>query len=327
MELMAELVNNQLTLYIPVALVLVAAILVFAFGFKSAEQPPFDKLAAVANDDRKSFAKKRKIKDKKSANGVAVPVTDSKNEKASQKDKESKRSPTKEAPDTKQIKKQDNNSPKPAEKKKPEPQRPKKIETVEEIKNRKNLKNKQNEKPLDYDDGNWETVPSKNDKKKKQDSPAKKEKKPKKLADNKEIEKLIKDEVNKQLQEELLSSSGNLSLKLSLDNKTTENLKKNVPVKTAKEEVAAIIPVVEEKKLKKEKKPKKEKEEVEIIKAAPEKPAKVTVEEVKEVPKAVAKESPVKKQTTATPAFDELGDIWTEAKAAKKSKKKSRRDN
>lgn len=74
MELMAELVNNQLTLYIPVALVLVAAILVFAFGFKSAEQPPFDKLAAVANDDRKSFAKKRKIKDKVSLILINIPV-------------------------------------------------------------------------------------------------------------------------------------------------------------------------------------------------------------------------------------------------------------
>jgi hypothetical protein len=34
---------------------------VFTFGFKSAEQPPFDKLT---NDDRKQAGKKKKIKEK-----------------------------------------------------------------------------------------------------------------------------------------------------------------------------------------------------------------------------------------------------------------------
>lgn len=63
MELVAQLINNQFALYIPVALVLVCAILVFAFGFKSAEQPPFDKLSA-SNDDRKPAGKKRKTKEK-----------------------------------------------------------------------------------------------------------------------------------------------------------------------------------------------------------------------------------------------------------------------
>lgn len=63
MELVNQLANNQLVMYIPVALVLACAILVFAFGFKSAEQPAFDKLSALS-DDRKPAGKKRKIKEK-----------------------------------------------------------------------------------------------------------------------------------------------------------------------------------------------------------------------------------------------------------------------
>lgn len=64
MELASQLANNQLiNLYIPVALVLVCAILVFAFGFKSAEQPAFDKLSGIG-DDRKQAGKKRKSKEK-----------------------------------------------------------------------------------------------------------------------------------------------------------------------------------------------------------------------------------------------------------------------
>lgn len=62
MELIKELANNQLVVFIPVALVLIVAVLVFTFGFKSAEQPPF-KLSS-ANDERKAAGKKKKIKDK-----------------------------------------------------------------------------------------------------------------------------------------------------------------------------------------------------------------------------------------------------------------------
>lgn len=60
MEIVQE-ISSQYMLYIPVALVIVGAILVFTFGFKSAEQPPFDKLSS---EDRKSAGKKRKIKEK-----------------------------------------------------------------------------------------------------------------------------------------------------------------------------------------------------------------------------------------------------------------------
>lgn len=63
MELIRDLAINQLA-YIPVALVLAGVIMVFVFGFKSAEQPPFDKLSAAIGDDRKGGGKKKKIKEK-----------------------------------------------------------------------------------------------------------------------------------------------------------------------------------------------------------------------------------------------------------------------
>lgn len=60
MEILQEM-SSQYVLYIPVALVIIVAILVFTFGFKSAEQPPFDKLTS---EERKSSGKKKKIKEK-----------------------------------------------------------------------------------------------------------------------------------------------------------------------------------------------------------------------------------------------------------------------
>lgn len=69
-----------------------------------------------------------------------------------------------------------------------------KSKTLEDVKNKKNKK-LLTEKPVDFDDGNWETVPSKADKKKKPDqSPAKKEKKKQpKIEKTAEIEKLVKE--------------------------------------------------------------------------------------------------------------------------------------
>jgi len=60
MEL-SEVVNTQYAF--PVGVVLICAVLVFAFGFKSAEQPAFAQLT-YTGDDRKPAGKKRKIKDK-----------------------------------------------------------------------------------------------------------------------------------------------------------------------------------------------------------------------------------------------------------------------
>lgn len=61
MEIITEFTNNPIAIYIPVALALLGVVLVFTFGFKPPEQPPFDKLTI---DDRKPAGKKRKIKEK-----------------------------------------------------------------------------------------------------------------------------------------------------------------------------------------------------------------------------------------------------------------------
>lgn len=62
MELVTDLGNTPLTIFIPVVLSIVAIICVYTFGFKSAEEPAFDKLSVI--DDRKPAGKKRKIKEK-----------------------------------------------------------------------------------------------------------------------------------------------------------------------------------------------------------------------------------------------------------------------
>lgn len=60
MEIVQEF-SSQFMLYLPVSLVIVGAILVFTFGFKSVEQPSFHNLT---NDERKSLGKKKKLKEK-----------------------------------------------------------------------------------------------------------------------------------------------------------------------------------------------------------------------------------------------------------------------
>lgn len=57
---------------LPVGIVLVCAILVFVFGFKKAEQPPFAQLSVSSDVDRKFANKKRsKIKEKVSRTEVS----------------------------------------------------------------------------------------------------------------------------------------------------------------------------------------------------------------------------------------------------------------
>lgn len=64
MEILSQVSNAQFMFTAAaVAVVLVCAALVFVFGFRSAEQPQFDKLPLVL-DDRKSSNKKNKKKDK-----------------------------------------------------------------------------------------------------------------------------------------------------------------------------------------------------------------------------------------------------------------------
>lgn len=44
---------------IPVGLVLVCAVLVFVFGFKKAEQPPFAHFSTISDPERKAQTKKK----------------------------------------------------------------------------------------------------------------------------------------------------------------------------------------------------------------------------------------------------------------------------
>lgn len=62
-----EFLNSVNTQYSVIAtsvgVVVICAILVFVFGFKSAEEPAFDQLT-YTGDDRKPAGKKRKLKEK-----------------------------------------------------------------------------------------------------------------------------------------------------------------------------------------------------------------------------------------------------------------------
>uniref|UniRef100_V5I8L8 Uncharacterized protein n=1 Tax=Anoplophora glabripennis TaxID=217634 RepID=V5I8L8_ANOGL len=312
MEIIREL-SNQYVLYIPTALVIFGAILVFTFGFKSPEQPPFNKLSS---DDRKSTGKKRKIKEKKSSANGHVSTGEARHDKSPA--KEPKRSPNKEAPEPKQEKKEKKLDNKQVEKTKKNEVI--KSNIIEEAKSKKNNK-KATVKPVDFDEGDWETVPLKSDKKKKEQSPAKKEKKPKKASDKVdkvEIEKLVKEVVNKELRE--------------LDRDIKEEI--TIEKVTKKEENLVIeepVVVVEEKKdKKKEKKAKKEVVEEHVAPPAEsqeKETVKETVKSEKKIEKTESAPAPKAQSKEAAPVFDELGDVWTEAKAAKKSKKKARRDN
>ncbi|CAG9818655.1 unnamed protein product [Phaedon cochleariae] len=315
MEIVQEL-SSQYILYIPVALVIIGAILLFTFGFKSAEQPPFDKLT---NEERKSSAgKKRKIKDKKVIANGHVSTADSKTDKSPA--KESKKSPAKVPTEVKQEKREKKVE-KQQDKIKPDSAKP----SIELVKNKKNLR-RPTEKPLDFDDGDWETVPTKFDKKKKGDQSPDKNKKPKRADNVEKLEnlKLAKEVVNRELQEK---------------DKQVQNIEEQPeqPTPEEPEPAPAIIDirieheiepeepvvVVEEKKekekKKKEKKPKKE--AVEKAVAVEEAEAPVVEEKLDDQPEGTAPKA-------VAPAFDELGDIWTEAKPSKKTgKKKARRDN
>ena len=56
--------HSQYVYAIPVGIVLICAILVFAFGFKKAEQPPFAQLSSGSDVDRKLSRKRGKIREK-----------------------------------------------------------------------------------------------------------------------------------------------------------------------------------------------------------------------------------------------------------------------
>lgn len=64
--------HSQYVYAIPVGIVLVCAILVFAFGFKKAEQPPFAQLSAGSDVERKLAKKRGKVREKVSETDPAV---------------------------------------------------------------------------------------------------------------------------------------------------------------------------------------------------------------------------------------------------------------
>lgn len=333
---------------IPVGIVLLCAILVFVFGFKKAEQPPFAQLSVGSDVDRKLASKKRsKTREKKAANGQVVTEKASPAKKAiSVKAESAKKSSTKtEKVDDGKLKERKQEDNKPAVKKeKNQEAKSGKENKVEQVKNKKNQKNLLQEKPVDFDEGDWEPAYSRKDKKnkkKEEDTPSKKSKKTAKKTDlitevavkdkdNDQEKTEIKDKVAKETENKELKEKDNKEVVL------TPIINDNVEEEKVVEKKSKVSNKVE-KSEKEEKKPKskKSKKISESDNAPPaQKPEPKLIEElvekkmeeviVKDVSEPIKIEQGVEK---AAPAFDELGDVWTEAKPQKKSKKKARRDN
>jgi len=444
MEL-SEVVNTQYAF--PVGVVLICAVLVFAFGFKSAEQPAFAQLT-YTGDDRKPAGKKRKIKDKKvQSNGHVTTVNEDNSEtkhkandavgsklsvnktvvkQAKDNRHDTEKSPAKDVPNKTAVKQQKQNkqetSPAKEQQSKPgaretvnksvasrvqkenkkeasEPQTKQlkekkqdilekspskdtnKISTskqskgrgkeneAEEIKNQKNQKNlaklKAEEKPVDFDDGEWEQALSRKDKKnRKKDDPL--------AADDAGPENIVKKETSSPSKKKKakVSDVGNADAVpaeetkiMDSNEKTPEgepsNKEQKAEVEIPEKEVVPIVEVTVTPEIKSGeesgivpetavKSKKKSKKKSAIKSAEPEVPVatETTIETqeetqpapVVELKVAPSKQSEVKEEVQheaesvpktepgSTVAFDELGDVWKEAKTQKKSKKKARKD-
>ncbi|KAK0087994.1 hypothetical protein PV325_013543 [Microctonus aethiopoides] len=347
----ASLLIQHFQYAIPVGIVLVCAVLVFVFGFKNAEQPPFAHLSAVSDVERKQANKKRsKIKEKRATSNQVVSEKASPVKKASPAKAETvKKSASKndEVDGKLKERKQDENTPAVAKKEKSQiSAKAGKENKVEQVKNKKNMKNLILEKPVDFDEGDWEQAYSRKDKKKKKEEETpKKTKKSKKndlisdVGKNKDQDKNeIKDKVAKETENKELKEKNQKDIILEPVNNNVESESKIANVEP-KDEVKKINKVekVEEKKSVKSKKAKKSNDnentpvqnparnEKKSAEKLPEKKAedviKKKTETLNETPKVV-----VESEKSAA-AFDELGDVWTEAKTQKKSKKKARKDN
>jgi len=444
MEL-SEVVNTQYAF--PVGVVLICAVLVFAFGFKSAEQPAFAQLT-YTGDDRKPAGKKRKIKDKKvqsnghvtnvnednaetkhktnDAVGSKLSVNKSVVKQAKDNRHDAEKSPAKDVPNKAVVKQQKQNkqetSPAKEQQNKPgaketvnksvaskaqkenkkeaaEPQTKQlkekkqdilekspskdtnKLSTskqskgrgkeneVEEIKNQKNQKNlaklKAEEKPLDFDDGEWEQAVSRKDKKnRKKDDPV--------AVDDAGSENIVKKETSSPSKKKKAKGSdvGNAEAVPAEETKIMNNNEKTpeekpsdkeqkAEVEIPEKEAVAIVEVtvtpeiksgeesgiVPETAVKSKKKSKKKSatksaepeipvatettiETQEVTQPAPVVEIKVAHSKQSEVKEEVQPdaESVPKTEPGSTVAFDELGDVWKEAKTQKKSKKKARKD-
>ncbi|XP_011304765.1 uncharacterized protein DDB_G0286299 [Fopius arisanus] len=325
---------------VPVALVLVCAVLVFAFGFKNAEQPPFAQLSAVSDADRKQANKKRsKIKEKRATGNQGVNEKASPAKKVSPVKTETKKAASKSEDVDGKLKerKQEENTPDVVNKKEKNQVNAKsgKENKVEQTKNKKNLKNLILEKPVDFDEGDWEQAPSRKDKKKKKEEETpKKTKKSKKSelindAKDKDQDKIeIKDKVAKETQNKELKEKNQKEIILEpVNNEVVDEPE----VPEIKEEIKKVEK--SEKDDKKTAKSKKAKKIADVENNAPadEKKTleKVIAQDVEEVKKIETVEGQKINQASEkkAPVFDELGDTWTEAKPQKKSKKKARKDN
>ncbi|XP_013172451.1 PREDICTED: neurofilament heavy polypeptide-like [Papilio xuthus] len=328
MELLSQVSNVQFLYPVAaVAVVLVCAALVFIFGFHSAEQPQFDKLPLVL-DDRKSSNKKRKIKEKKSSPNRTADEVKTKTETA-------KKSPAKEKKEEKPEKQKEPEKPKPKEKA-PEPKPVKK--EANDVKKGKKKPLVEAEKPADFDEGVWEEVPKKSDKKKvkgpeekdKKDSPTKKNKKKAKDAD---VEAARPADESSEEPTKVI-----VTIETPLDEESSRALQAQVEefqrvLKEAERRDQAALGNLEEDDAGDEELPevkdlrsnkKKENKEKQIKKKAVESAA------AKSTPKGDEKDasdsSEKQDDNQNVPVFDELGDTWTDAKVSKKSKKKARKE-
>ena len=69
-----SLLLQQFQYAIPVGIVLVCAVLVYAFGFKNAAEPPFAQLSTVVDAERKQAGKKRSTKIKEKVRIVRILI-------------------------------------------------------------------------------------------------------------------------------------------------------------------------------------------------------------------------------------------------------------
>lgn len=331
MEILNQVSNAQFVFTAAtVAVVLVCAALVFVFGFHSAEQPQFDKLPLVV-DDRKSANKKNKKKDKKSSPNRTT------SDEVKAKSESSKKSPTKEK---KEEKVKEAEKPKPKER--PVEAKVAKKEVPAEKKGKKSKIVVEVEKPADFDDGLWQEVPKKGDKKKVK-APEEKEKGKKKESPAKKNKK-VKDadvEAVRPVEEpaetiKVVSAEGphvNEDSARALQAQV-EELQRVLKEAERRDQVAQgvaddeVIPEVQELTDVKDLRSNKKKENKE-------KQSKKKTAETVTAAKSTAKVEPVEKDNTVSdkqddkqnaPVFDELGDTWTDAKVSKKSKKKARKD-
>ncbi|XP_050450646.1 DNA ligase 1-like isoform X2 [Cataglyphis hispanica] len=333
--------HSQYVYAVPVGVVLVFAILVFAFGFKKAEQPPFAQLSAGSDVDRK-FAKKR---GKKAANGqIASEKTSPAKKTLAVKAEVPKKTAKGDDVDGKlKERKQEDNKITTKKEKEHLSAKIGKENKVEQVKNKKNLKNLFQEKPVDFDDGDWEQAYSRKDKKnkkKEEESPSKKNKKISKKADiineakQKEQEKPeIKDKIAKETENKELKEKEKKDVILTPI--SDEEISKTKEILVDKEEQDKVEKVEKEEKRKSKKNKKVSESENTIVSvlSTPKSDNKPVAEEPQEKPTNVEKvvtnneENKVEESKEKIAVFDELGDVWTEAKPQKKSKKKARKDN